>query len=61
MPLLDGLTNPLLSTNERGKDETLLSTDFNNKDLLMLDKDETESLDLVDGYGFPEEKWYIVD
>ena len=52
-PLLEGKENPLLAARPEGQAAQILAGYLVDKDLLMLDKDEVDELQLVDGYGFP--------
>ena len=59
-PLLEGKENPLLAARPEGQAAQILAGYLVDKDLLMLDKDEVDELQLVDGYGFPDENGVLL-
>lgn len=59
-PLLEGDENPILSALPQGDAAQILAGYRIDRDLLMLDKNEVDMLELVDGYGFPDENGVIL-
>ena len=59
-PLLEGGENPILSARPQGQAAQIITGYLVDKDLLMLDKDQVDVLELVDGYGFPDENGVLL-
>ena len=58
--LFEGGENPLLTAKPQGQAAELIAGKISERDLLMLDKDEVDELELVDGYGFPDENGVLL-
>ena len=58
--LFEGGENPLLSARPQGQAAEIIVGKLVEKDLLMLDRDEVDELELVDGYGFPDENGVLL-
>jgi hypothetical protein len=59
-PILEGGENPLLAATPEGDAAQVMAGYKVDKDLLMLDKNEVDELELVDGYGFPDENGVLL-
>ena len=58
--IFTGGENPLLSARPQDQAAKFIAGQLVDKDLLMLDKDEVDELELVDGYGFPDENGVLL-
>ncbi len=59
-PLLTSDAKPILAVEPQGLAQQILAGIIPEDDNLILSEDETEEIELVDGYGFPEENGVIL-